>query len=534
VRQHQIVDLGAGANIALAAATGDVRQGSYTRSVVLASDPSLVRLVGGVNYLVEYPFNCTEQQIALASAGLALKSFAPILEATALKDRIATDVRTTMATIERATDPDGLIAFWPQARGTISLTSWAYRFIVAAEKAGEPVDKKLKDRLANVLKLALRSDYARLLNGEEVRERVEALTALGFGGKLDEAYVAELSRRAATMPNASVAQMTSAVASLKGNDQRVLAGLMETLWSRVQILAREGRPYYAGLAAESGNPLILPSEVRSLSEITRAVALAAPEDARLGVLRDGLMRSGDGGGWGSTNANAAAIQALAEVWQRPATSIPVTLTRGGASEQIVVNADAPVARNVSTDPAELRIRNGGAAPVVALIDTRYQPAEPGFRAQPVTQGFVLTRQLFRVRSGAPPERLAADADGAIRLNVGDVVEETVELVNPEDRTHVAIALPLAAGFDPLNPNLATAAAEAAPSAGPTLAPAWTSFGDDRVFYAYDRLPRGNYRFVFRTRALIAGTFTQPPGEAETMYRTGIYGASAGQRIVISR
>ena len=35
----------------------------------------------------------------------------------------------------------------------------------------------------------------------------------------------------------------------------------------------------------------------------------------------------------------------------------------------------------------------------------------------------------------------------------------------------------------------------------------SSFADDRVFYAYDRLPKGNYRFVFRTRALIAGTLT---------------------------
>jgi hypothetical protein len=328
--------------------------------------------------------------------------------------------------------------------------------------------------------------------------------------------------------------MTSAVATLKTGDKRVLAGLMETLWSRVQILARDGRPYYAGLAAESANPLILPSEVRSLSEMTRAVALAAPEDSRLGVLRDGLMRIGDGSGWGSTNANAAAIQALAEVWQRPATTIPVTLTRGGDAEQIAVNGETPVARAVSTDAGELRIANRGAAPVVALVDTRYQPAEPGFRAQAVTQGFVLSRQLFRVRPGAPMERLAPDADGAIHLNVGDVVEETVELVNPEDRSHVAIALPLAAGLDPLNPNLATAPAEAAPSAGPTLAPTWTSFADDRVFYAYDRLPKGNYRFVFRTRALIAGSFTQPPGEAETMYRTGVYGASAGQRVVIGR
>jgi hypothetical protein len=55
-----------------------------------------------------------------------------------------------------------------------------------------------------------------------------------------------------------------------------------------------------------------------------------------------------------------------------------------------------------------------------------------------------------------------------------------------------------------------------------------------VFYAYDTLPKGNYRFAFRTRALIAGSFTQPPGEAETMYQLGVHGASAGQRIVIAR
>ena len=61
-----------------------------------------------------------------------------------------------------------------------------------------------------------------------------------------------------------------------------------------------------------------------------------------------------------------------------------------------------------------------------------------------------------------------------------------------------------------------------------------SFADDRVFYAYDSLPKGNYRFVFRTRALIPGSFTQPPGEVETMYQVGIYGASAGRRIVIAR
>ena len=72
-------------------------------------------------------------------------------------------MKTTTHAIEQSIDGDGLVAFWPRARGNVSLTAWAYAFLVAAEKAGEPVDKTLLDRLATVLKHALRSDYTRLI-----------------------------------------------------------------------------------------------------------------------------------------------------------------------------------------------------------------------------------------------------------------------------------------------------------------------------------------------------------------------------------
>ncbi|SDR59924.1 hypothetical protein SAMN05519103_06569 [Rhizobiales bacterium GAS113] len=535
LRKHDIVEVAAGANANLAAIADDLRPGSFQRSITLATDPALIRLVAGLEYLATYPYGCTEQRISLASASLAMKPFTPVLAASGLDGRLAADVRNTARAIEQSVDPDGLVAFWPRARGNVSLTAWAYQFLIAAGKAGEPIDKTLTDRLANVLRLSLRSDYSRLLTGEEMRERVEALTALGEGGQLDEAYVAELSRRAETMPNASVAQITALVAGLPGNDKRVLNGLVETLWSRLKILSRAGRPVYAGQAGDGGNPLILPSETRNLAEITRAVAIATPDDTRLGVLRDGLTRLGEGSGWGSTNANSAAVRALAAIWKRPAAQVPVSLTRSTATERLVLDGDTPVARSTGNDPAALRIDNGGAAPVLALVDTRYKPVELGFRAAAIAQGFAMTRETYRVPAGGGPlQKLEPEADGSFHLTVGDTVEEMVELVNAEERTHVAISLPLAAGLEPLNPNLATAPAEATPSSGPTRAPSFVSFGDDRVFYAYDSLPKGNYRFSFRMRALIPGSFTQPPGEAETMYQVGIYGASAGRRIVVAR
>ena len=169
----------------------------------------------------------------------------------------------------------------------------------------------------------------------------------------------------------------------------------------------------------------------------------------------------------------------------------------------------------------MRVANGGTRPVLALQQAAYVPAAPGWQATPVQQGFVLTRSLLRVPGGSSPMvALAPGRDGALHLANGDVVEETAELVNPEPRTMVAVSLPIAAGLEPLNPNLATATADATPSAGPTLAPTYTAFGDDSVLYVYEALPAGTYQFRFRARAGTDGSFTEPPGTAEMMYRAG--------------
>ncbi|PWB83091.1 MAG: alpha-2-macroglobulin [Methylocystaceae bacterium] len=535
VRRYEIVEIAPGQTKTLTGTT-DARPGSFHRDVTLAGDPSLVKLVAGLNALIEYPYGCTEQRLALARSALALKAFAPILSASGLEGRISGDVRNTIRAIDQSVDSDGLVAFWPRARGNVSLTAWAYSFLASAERAGEPVDKTLAERLANVLKLSLRSDYARLLTGEELRERVEALTALADGGKLDESYVAELSRHADFLPNASVAGLTRAAARLSTTDTKTVDALLDALWSRVKILSRNGNQYYAGQAADHGNPIILPSETRALAEMVRATALAAPTDPRASILRDALLRLGEGDGWGTTNATAAAIDALAEGWKRPQSPLEATLTQeSGAPVAIVIDANSPVVRKAIDEPSALAIANKGAAPLVALVETRYEPVESGAKARPVSEGFALTRDILRVkRADAPLEKLSAGEDGVTKLSAGDVIEETAELVNPEDRTHVAISLPLPAGFEPLNPNLATSPAEAQPSSAPTLAPTSVSFGDDRVFYAYDVLPKGNYRFAFRARAQIAGAFTEPPGVVETMYKKGLQGVSAGRRVEIAR
>jgi len=535
LRERLTLAVAPGATTRIPEPTRPVRPGSYAARLSIATDPAVTRMLAGFNLLLALPFDGTEQRISLTGAQLALAPFAPLWNAAGLQDRLATDLRATVQAIRQSTDDNGLVAFWPRMRGSVWLTASAYRVLNAAAKAGQEVDAALLERLGTVLSRALRSDFPHLLNGEELRERVAALTALAEAGKLEPAYAAELSRRAALMPTEALAQAVSAVSLLPPDSQGLMPGLLETLWSRVRILNREGRPAYAGLSDTGGSAYILPSEPRALAETLLAVARVSPQEPRLTLLRDGLIRLGAGADvWGNTNADAAALRALAATGtpQGQPVEVSATLPQGGQTGRL--GADAPVLSWPTDRTGLLSVTNRGNTPVLALAERRYLPAEPGAQAQPVQEGFVLSRTLFRVPAGGGPlERLAPGPDGAIQLKAGDVVEEQAELVNPEDRPHVAITLPIAAGMEPLNPALATAPAEAAPSLAPSPAPGWTAYSDDALTAVYTLLPSGNHRIAFRMRAQVAGSFTQPPGAAAMIYAPATQGFSAGQRVVIS-
>jgi hypothetical protein len=227
------------------------------------------------------------------------------------------------------------------------------------------------------------------------------------------------------------------------------------------------------------------------------------------------------------------LRALSASWDTASADVKASAALADGSHEATLGHVTPMVRWTAEKPGPMRVTDSGARPVLALQQTRYVPAPPGWQATPVQQGFVLTRSLLRVPGGkAPMEALKPDPDGTLHLANGDVVEEVAELVTPEPRTMVALVLPIAAGLEPLNPNLATAPAEASPSAGPTLAPTYAAFGDDSVQYVYETLPAGTYQFRFRARAGTIGRFTEPPGTVEMMYRQGVSGASAGARLAI--
>jgi hypothetical protein len=419
-------------------------------------------------------------------------------------------------------DGDGLVAYWPGSRGYVSLTAWVVQFLVEAQKAGFAVDDALLRRLTTTLHQALRSDYSRFVEGEAYVERAWALAALAQAGQFDEAYAAELARRAQFLNLEAKAQVVQAFARA-GQSPSALETLTRGLWDGVVFRLFQGRETYGGLqsGAVSGNALVLPSETRTVAEVTRAVALREPKAKRLPVLVEALVTLGRGDGWGSTNASSSALLALAERLEpKPGagagTSVAVRLD--GKEQSVTVGGRTPTVALAGSLPqaGEIRLASAPARPVVVRVETSYVPAKDGSEAEARSEGFVVTRLLLRiVRGDAPPERVPLEKAGLTHtLATGDVI------------------VPLAAGLEVLNPALATAPPEARPSAALTLAPSYVAFRDDHVAFYYDTLPAGTFDFAFRSRTTVAGRFVQPPARAEMMYDGAVWGRSHGARIVV--
>jgi hypothetical protein len=541
ITTRALADLSKDAPWAFPAIAEPARPGTVRRSVFVCGQPALVRMAAGLQYLLEYPYGCTEQRISRARAGVATKQLRTLLHQDASQESIDGIVRETLEWIPSAMDRDGLVAYWPGSPGYVSLTAWTMQFLVEAKDAGYAVSDDLLATLTRSLTQSLRSDYARFIDGEAYAERSWALVALTAAGKFEPSYAAELARRSEFLDLESTAKVVQAFAQGGQADAPVLPALAERLSQGVVTRLYQGREIYGGLQeARTSSGLILPSETRTIAELVRALAATPGTHPRLQLLTDALVTLGRDDGWGSTQANAAALLALAGLYKPPfsgAAPASIALRAGAEEGMIQLGPDTPAGTwsTTSVEAGEIQWKEGD-GPVIARVETSYLPAADGSRASARAVGFAVTREILLVGAeGEAAQRLKIDAPGKLyTFRVGDVIEDHVQVVNADNRNFVAVVVPLAAGMEVLNPRLATAPPEARPRGRITQPPTYASYLDDQVCFYYDVLPTGTYDFYFRMRATVEGRFMQPPARAEMMYDLGVSGCSPGAAIEVER
>ncbi|MBN2431027.1 MAG: hypothetical protein JXQ27_06105 [Acidobacteria bacterium] len=516
------------------------RPGTVQQSALVTGQPALLRMLAALDYLARYEHGCTEQRVSQMFPELALKDIFDRIGRPQRLEASRRQMEETFAYLEKTQHDSGLFSAWPGSNTYVSLTAYVVEFLLEAEAQGYRFKPELLSRGIDALKESLRSDYSGFIDGFSFVERAEALAALARAGEFDEAYAQDLLARATSMDLYSEAQIMSAFQEEGPAFAREISRLREDLIRSMVFKLRDGREVYEGLQyrAESWGGLILASETKTLASVTRALHRSEPENPRVGLLVTELISLGAGDGWGDTNANAAALRALAMVLGVPAPpgqGARLRFSFGPDSQQMDTSGQV-VSRFSTTSPAPGRVtltESGAAEPPLAWLRVDYVPAGTGDQVRQANEGFVVEREmLVHGAAGQPPDKILAQAGRETELTMGTLVEEHIRVVNAADRHYVAIQAPLAAGFEPLNPNLATAPPEARPSGAPTLQPSYAQYLDDRVTFYFDTLPKGTYDFYFRVRASIAGSFTQPPARAEMMYKQSVYGHSDGTRVRI--
>ena len=523
------------------------RPGSVTRTLIAARDPRLLAVVEGLGYLRAYPHGCLEQRISMLYPAVLLRDLLAALRLPeallpgggAGLERSLPELQAFMAACQ---GEDGLFGYWPGSAGYVGFTAYAVQFLLDCREAGIEVDRRVLEAALSALARALRSDDPHLLAGFSGHERVEALASLEAAGRFDEGYANDLLAGAEGLGLYSQARLY-AVLRRRGLQASPRA---EALGRRLQaavVARREGdREVFAGLQERRGprGDLVLSSEVRTVAALIEALSALDPASPRVDLLADDLVARSGERGWGNTRDNVAAMRAVRLLLAaRPAPG-------GEAVIEVTTRAGRRLLSTEGRPLAVFRLEEAGALAVSAargaearrplhlIAHTDYVPLRRASQVRARNAGFAVSRELVAVGPGGEAAgRFRAAAGQPIGLPLDAVAEQHVTVVSFEEAHFAAVTVPLACGFEPLNPHLAGAPKEAAPAGALTLEPTFALYADDRVVFYYDTLPKGTFHFYFRVRASFSGAFSEPPAEAELLYDPAVRGRSDGAEIRIA-
>ncbi|MFL5319041.1 MAG: alpha-2-macroglobulin family protein, partial [Myxococcaceae bacterium] len=512
------------------------RPGTASQQILATSIPGVLEIFSAVDYLSEYPHGCLEQKLSQLYPDVAQSViFQKLGLQTAFSKQVSGHVKRLQEEMPSYQDSTGLFAFWPGGPGDVQVTAQAVEFLGAAKKAGMPVDEKLQSRAIDALKRVLRSDYAGLLADWRYDQQTAALRALTRVGQLDENYLIDLFHQRDRFDTMSLADLALTMTTSPATYRTNLEAMKGELWDSVIIKLNKGQPYFEGIKTRRtywgyGYLSSTPSTVATVFE---ALLWIDPTDKRHDLLRDALLSYASADkGFGNTFENRRAIAALSVYLDRAKPNVPestIALSYGATLKVDGTNKTARAA--IASDEQITANVTGG--PVGIRMAYEYVPASSGDKVTSQQKGFVVSRSETLIHSDGSPDTHFEDKAGTTQtLKLGDILELHTQITVDEERVHVALVVPFAAGMEPLNPELSNASSDAKPSQADSITPSYVQRLDNEVRYYFLRLPRGTHTFHFRVRAATEGSFTHPPPWAEQMYREEVRGRGEGLRIVV--
>jgi uncharacterized protein YfaS (alpha-2-macroglobulin family) len=381
------------------------------------------------------------------------------------------------------------------------------------------------------LNASLRSDYPELWSAYRYNQQTSALRALAAADSLDDNYLVELFHQRKSMDVASLADLAVAMNKRKELYPSQLGELKKELWQSVVFKLAQGKEVFDRLQNDRQTwGAYLGSSTASLAAVWEALLTLDAENPKHLLLRDALLsKSNMARGFGDTYANRRALHALALFLEQPQSmQASSQLEIDGVGKWVLDGKNKVIVS--STSSTEKRQAHLEGAALLLRQQMKFVPAETGDKIDSKQNGFVVSRSMTHIQN--PPVH-HEELRGATReLKMGDVVEVHVNLSSSEQRHHVALVVPFAAGLEPLNPALENASSDAVTSQADSIQASHIERRDSEIRYYFMSLPKGSHNFHFRLRAASQGNFVHPPPYAEMLYEEEVRGRGAGMRIRI--
>ncbi len=510
-------------------------QGELTVNI----EPSLAGgMVDGLDYLAHYPYECNEQTVSRFLPNLftvrALQALG--IHDAALEANLEEQIGTAVQRLVSRQNQDGGWGYWPGDYSATFITGYVLWGLSTAADAGYTVpDRTLQNAVDFVERTFAAPDqlqYSWQLNETAFLHFVLAEMGQGDPGRASTLY--DVRERLGVYGKAYLAMALDRMSD--GTRDARVDTLLDDLY---------GAAHFGATTTWWQEDSV---DYRTLNTDTRstAIALAAfirldPQQPILPNVVRWLMETRRAGYWSNTQETAWSLIALTDwltltgelkgdySWSVSLNDAELgngVVTPDNVTEKVTLRA--AVADLMRDEANALRFdRVGDQGRLYYTTYLRYYLDAASIDAR--DRGIVVDRSF-----GSPT---AADNAQITTAQVGDIISVTVSIIAPTDLFHVLVEVPIPAGVEPVDTQLATTSILAespgldqvapTPTWWRSWLPSYSDIRDDKVALFATYMEAGTYEYTFTVRATIPGEFRVLPVHAEEMYYTDVWGRSAG-------
>jgi uncharacterized protein YfaS (alpha-2-macroglobulin family) len=486
--------------------------------VVTIDRTGLGDLEPSLRYLVEYPYGCLEQTMSKFVPLAKAKDLAASLGITGLDGtKMNAYLRAGVDKVVRHQQRDGNFSLWPQSTTYPHLTALAMWGLTEAKKAGITVP----DQAITMGLDALRSwanDGVVKPDGDGATMAMAAYL-LAAHGTAEPAMIERLYAERAGLPTWGQAFLLRAMKAARSDAKQIEA-------LRGQIVGDLVATGDALVAPEDvGGDEWMSSDVRSTAMVLAALLEVAPRDRAIEPLVRGLdgSRRADGR-WDSTQENMWALVAIADYARSTSggqSTATITSDRNTLGTARVTGGGVSVTRVPLARASDtLTIAATGTAHyAIRVVSAKRDDGRA------LSKGFSVEREYLD-DAGQPLTRT---------IKAGDLVTVRLTIRVDEPTRWVAVVDPLPAGFEVVNPRLATSAdtSRGPPDGWSDVRWEYQEIRDDHVEWFADYIHSGSFELTYRARAATSGEFAVAPARIEAMYEPEVMGRNASTKVTIA-